>query len=79
LSDFESDGELALMCLNCETDALCPTHGFANVIAVIGMSIILDPPSAVMPAGFLPPTIECRKCGSIYSKEGVESDVRQAL
>lgn len=88
--DFEATGvRIPLDCPGCGTEAAMPTHGTGpKVIAAIGLSLILDPPSTTAPAGWLPRAVQCRRCRrqfeaidephneSFHDKQGAEANVR---
>lgn len=70
LEDKENrNGEMVPLECQCGTDALVPTRGNAGspIIAIKGLSIIFSNPDNVPPDGWLPPVIQCRVCGRIYS------------
>ena len=74
--DFEETGEpVGTTCPNCWADADLPTHGHpgALIIATMGLGIVFDPPDHTPPDGWLPTTIECRRCHHIYSEGEDES------
>jgi len=79
IGSFESDGKIELCCPKCLTDAVVPTSGYpgALIIASCGLGLILDPPSAKLRDGFLPSTIQCRKCKTVWTSE--DDDVREAV
>jgi hypothetical protein len=71
IGEYEGDGHIDLICDHCGQDAQCPTRGRAPVIAVIGLRLILDPPNAPVPDDYLPESIQCRRCATIYEAEPV--------
>lgn len=48
-------------------------------MAVVGMSIVFDPPGYVPPKGFMPDAIQCRRCGWIYADKDMPKDSQDAL
>ena len=66
--DFETDGGRTDMICECGVDAVVPTRGDpgCQIIGVIGVGLILDPPGAKLPDDFLPDAIQCRYCKRKY-------------
>ena len=65
------DGIGVELCCDCGYEATCPTSGIQSftVIARLsdGRSLVLDPPNAEPPIGWMPDAIKCRSCGRIYN------------
>ena len=79
IGPFHGDGQIELCCPKCGTDAAVPTFGSAGamIIASCGLGLVLDPPGTQVRPGFLPDTIQCRKCKTIWTSE--DEDVREAV
>ena len=79
IGEFDADGFIELCCPKCLTDALVPTNGRpdAMVIASFGLNLITDPPLTKLRDDYMPSTIQCRKCKTVFTSE--KSDVRQIV
>ena len=51
----------------CGYEAECPASTNAPIICVMGMRVVFDSSNYQPPDNFLPDSIQCRKCGRIYS------------
>ena len=64
LGDFpNADGELPLVC-QCGQEAIVPTKGRAQIMAIIGMGLVMDGPNPR--PDFMPDVIQCRRCARVY-------------
>ena len=79
IGEFKADGHIPMCCPKCETDAHVPTNGSpgCSIMATIGLGIVTDPAGAEPRRGFIPETIQCRKCKTVWTSE--PEDVRQAV
>ena len=68
LSEFDGDGELNLDCPECGNEADCPTHGYAVILASMGLTLFPSPSS---PANddFLPDKLKCPDCGTVFQSK----------
>ena len=59
---------IVLTCPKCGADIKCETHGEiqATPIASIGLSVVFDPPGYEPPKDWLPETIKCKLCKTVY-------------
>ena len=76
---FEGDSWLELCCPKCGREANVPTNGRPGclIIARCGLGLVTDPPGHTPPSSFMPATIQCRKCRTVWTSK--DSDVREAV
>lgn len=63
--------EIVLVCKKCGRAATVDGYGpHPEIVCAVGTGLVTEPPWAGIPDDFLPRSIQCRKCGYIYSTKG---------
>ena len=65
LSEFDGDGDISLDCPECGNEADCPTHGYAIILASMGLTLF-PAPSGMPKDDFLPDKLQCPDCGALF-------------